>query len=258
MVHATRFAFATVAVCALTVTGCSAGSTPAEAPSSTAVVAQADGDGDVVSMQNGPGDSKLSPGDDGGGVYGDPNDATTFWQQQSESDCGLMATRLVVGSITGQPPSEQEMIDLATNTPSDCSPGEPVYDESIDPSDGGVGHGTCTEDLLPLLRNYGINATYTDDDVAGGGGLATGLDALEGYLGSGQKAIVCVNSQIIWDGDGDRTDCGHLVTVAAVDAGNNSVYLGDSGGDDTRGEQVTIDVFESAWAAGGHELVVTN
>jgi hypothetical protein len=49
-----------------------------------------------------------------------------------------------------------------------------------------------------------------------------------------------------------------MVTVAAIDADNDIVYLGDSGGDDTRGEQVSIDVFEQAWQTGDHELVVTN
>ncbi|MGV0606758.1 hypothetical protein [Mycolicibacterium sp. XJ1904] len=192
-----------------------------------------------------------------GGVYGDPAAALHYWEEQTESDCGLMATRMVVGEMTGAAPTEREIIDLAAKTPSDCDPGEPVYDESVDPSDGGVGHGTCTTDLLVLLKHYGIKADYTNDDTAAKGGLATGMDALADYLGDGRQAIVCVNSTTIWDGDGDRTGCGHLVTVAAIDYDNDAVYLGDSGGDDTRGEHVTTDVFESAWAAGDHELVVT-
>ncbi|UNC07797.1 hypothetical protein [Mycolicibacterium holsaticum] len=192
-----------------------------------------------------------------GGVYGDPEAATRFWAQQSESDCGLMATRMVVGEITGAAPSEREIIDLATATPSQCTPGEPVYDESVDPTDGGVGHGTCSTDLLLLLKHFGIDAHYTNDAEAADGGLDTGIDALADYLGNGQQAMVCVNSRIIWDTDGDRTNCGHMITVAAIDFDNDAVYLGDSGGDDTRGEQVSIDVFESAWATGDHELVVT-
>ncbi|CAN3127549.1 Peptidase C39-like domain-containing protein [Mycobacterium sp. smrl_JER01] len=192
-----------------------------------------------------------------GGVFGDPEAATRFWEQQSEGDCGLMATRMVVGEITGDPPTEREIIDLAADTPSQCSPGEPVYDESIDPADGGVGHGTCSTDLLLLLKHFGIDADYTNDDEAAAGGLDTGIDALADYLGNGQQAMVCVNSRIIWDTDGDRTNCGHMITVAAIDFDNDIVYLGDSGGDDTRGEQVSIDTFESAWATGEHELIVT-
>ncbi|MGE2688913.1 hypothetical protein [Mycolicibacterium pulveris] len=191
------------------------------------------------------------------GVYGDPEAATRFWAEQSESDCGLMATRMVIGELTGAAPSEREIIDLAAATPSQCSPGEPVYDESVDPADGGIGHGTCSTDLLLLLEHYGIDADYTNDAEAADGGLDTGIDALAGYLGNGQQAMVCVNSRIIWDTEGDRTNCGHMITVAAIDFDNDAVYLGDSGSDDTRGEQVSIDVFESAWATGEHELVVT-
>ncbi len=193
-----------------------------------------------------------------GGLYGDPDGASRYWAEQSEGDCGLMATRLVIAEITGQPPTEREMIDLAANTASECSPGEPVYDESIDPSDGGVGHGTCSTDLLLLLDHFGIDAEYTNDDEAADGGLDTGIDALADYLGDGRQAMVCVNSRIIWDTDGDRANCGHMVTVAAIDFDNDIVYLGDSGGDDTRGEEIDIDVFESAWATGDHELIVTD
>ncbi|MGW0161635.1 C39 family peptidase [Mycobacterium sp. NPDC003323] len=191
------------------------------------------------------------------GIYGDPEAATRYWAEQSEGDCGLMATRMVIGEITGDPPTEREIIDLAAGTPSECSPGEPVYDESIDPTDGGVGHGTCTTDLLLLLDQFGIDADYTNDDVAADGGPDTGMDALLDYLNDDRQAIVCVNSKIIWDTEGDRTGCGHLITVAAVDVPNDIVYLGDSGGEDTRGEQVSLDVFEQAWRTGDHELLVT-
>ena len=191
------------------------------------------------------------------GLYGDPEAATRYWEPQTESDCGLLAARTVIGELTGAPPTEREIIDLAASTPSECTPGQPVYDESIDPSDGGTGHGTCTDDLVLLLRHYGINADYTNDDEASSGGQATGIDALAGYLGAGRQALVCVNAATIWDTDDDRTECDHMVTVAAIDFDNDIVYLGDSGADDTRGEQVSIDTFTTAWATGDHELVVT-
>ncbi|WP_163751533.1 cysteine peptidase family C39 domain-containing protein [Mycolicibacterium helvum] len=188
-----------------------------------------------------------------GEVFGDPEAASRYWQQQSQSDCGLMATRLAIAELTGQTPTEGQMIDLAKKTPSECSPGEPVYDDSFDPSDGGTGHGTCTTDLALLLSHYGVASEYTSDS---GGGIPTGLKALQSYLGEGKQAIVCVSSATIWDTDGDRSRCGHLVTVAAIDTGEGVVYLGDSGGDDTRGETVSIDTFEKAWATGGHEILL--
>lgn len=267
-----RCAVGVGAVLAALVAGCGSASTPPEpspgTPTPTAVAEAGSGWGcagdDVRPSPRRAKEEQPRPAADdqddleeASGVYGDPDGATRYWEQQTESDCGLMATRLVVGEITGQPPTEREIIDLAADTPSECSPGEPVYDESIDPSDGGVGHGTCTWDLLLLLDHYGIDADYTNDDVAADGGPDTGIDALLGYLGNDQQAIVCVNSRIIWDIEGDRTNCGHLVTVAAIDVDNDIVYLGDSGGEDTEGEQVSIDVFESAWATGDHELVVT-
>jgi hypothetical protein len=190
----------------------------------------------------------------GGPLYGDPAAATRYWAAQSQSDCGLMATRMVVGELTGTPPSEPDMIALAKSTPSKCAGGQPVYDDSFDPSDGGIGHGTCMTDLLILLNHFGIGATYADDD----NGTDTGISALEGYLGAGRQAIVCVNSHTIWGDEGDRTRCGHLITVAAVDTDADTVYLGDSGGDGTRGETVDIDTFEQAWATGDHALIVTN
>lgn len=61
----------------------------------------------------------------------------------------------------------------------------------------------------------------------------------------------------IWDTDGDRTRCGHMIAVGAIDFDNDAVDFGDSDGDDTRGKQVAIDLFETAWATGDHELVVT-
>lgn len=261
-----RKAFAATVIATLTVfAGAACGGGGAEPDASPA--ATADESSAAPQAEANPEDQQTQPivkDDDGdgqpeitGGVYGDPAAALHFWEEQTESDCGLMATRMVVGEITGSAPTEREIIDLAAKTPSNCDPGEPVYDESIDPSDGGVGHGTCTTDLLLLLKHYGIKADYTNDDTAAKGGLATGMDALADYLGDGRQAIVCVNSNTIWDGDGDRTGCGHLVTVAAIDYDNDAVYLGDSGGDDTKGEHVTTDVFESAWAAGEHELVVT-
>lgn len=254
-----RKVFAATVIASLAVLGgaaCGGSAEPAESPAAKgeeSTTAQP-----VETTENKPKDEQQDPQPRfTGGVYGDPAAAIDYWEEQTESDCGLMATRMVIGEITGSAPTEREIIDLAAKTPSDCDPGQPVYDESVDPSDGGVGHGTCTTDLLLLLKHYGIQADYTNDETASKGGLATGMDALAGYLGDGREAIVCVNSNTIWETDGDKTGCGHLVTVAAIDYDNDAVYLGDSGGDDTKGEHVTTDVFESAWAAGDHELIVT-
>ncbi|GAA2542927.1 hypothetical protein [Mycolicibacterium diernhoferi] len=261
---AVRNGLAWLAALALLSTGCSTAAPEPETSSSTVAESNWGCSGRIARPSKvkeiGPApepEPAVNPEPDDG-VYGDPEAATRYWAEQSEGDCGLMATRMVIGELTGSAPTEREIIDLAADTPSECSPGEPVYDESIDPADGGVGHGTCTTDLLLLLDQFGIDADYTNDDVAADGGPDTGMDALLGYLNDGRQAIVCVNSRVIWDTDGDRTNCGHLITVAAVDVPNDIVYLGDSGGEDTRGEQVSMDVFEQAWSTGDHELLVTD
>ena len=250
----------------LTAAGCEAHGSPVRGANSqtTAQVAPSQGCGSAAPSaahqpRGGGTPEQPGTGDNSGpeDVHGNPEAATRYWAKQSQSDCGLMATRMIVGEVTGYPPTEQQIIDLATKTPSECSPGEPIYDSSYDPSDGGMGHGTCTTDLVLLLKHYGIRAIYTNDDIAAHGGIRTGLDALESYLDQNQQAIVCVNSHTIWNDDGDRAECGHTVTVAAIDTCQDIVYLGDSGDDDTRGETVAITVFEDAWKTGSHELIVT-
>jgi hypothetical protein len=61
------------------------------------------------------------------GVYGNPEAAAKYWIQQSlEDNCGLVSVADVVGEITGQEPTEQQMISLGENTPSGTNPG-PIY-----------------------------------------------------------------------------------------------------------------------------------
>ena len=67
-----------------------------------------------------------------------------------------------------------------------------------------------------------------------------------------------MNCETLWNTDGDRSSGDHAIVVAAVDTAKNLVYLGDSGGPDTRGEQITIEHFESAWKPSDHTLVVTD
>lgn len=190
-----------------------------------------------------------------GPMFGDPDAADRYWQAQSQGDCGLMASRLIIGEVTGAAPSEEEIIAQAKSTPSECHPGANVYDDAVQ-EDGSVGSGTCTYDLPLVLKHWDVNAKVTDDDQAKDGGPQTGMDALKRYLGNGHQIMASVNSEIIWDMDGDKSHADHMVTIAAVDAGGGLVYLGDTGGDDTEREQVPVDKFETAWAAGGHELVI--
>ncbi|MUL80700.1 MULTISPECIES: hypothetical protein [unclassified Mycolicibacterium] len=191
-----------------------------------------------------------------GPVYGNPDDASAYWVEQSYSDCGLIAVATIVGMVTGNAPSEQDIIELASHTPSQERSG-PIY-LPPQPGDDTTDNATAPEDQLRLLKHFGIAATITNDDIASTGGIPTGRDALQQYLGAGRKAIVGVNAETIWGEDGNHTEEDHAVVVAAIDADQQVVYLSDSGTESGAGEQVPLDTFETAWRTGGHALLVTN
>lgn len=191
-----------------------------------------------------------------GPVYGNPEDASAYWVEQSYSDCGLMAVATVVGMMTRDAPSEQDIIRLAGNTPSQERPG-PIY-LPPQPGDDTTDNATAPEDQVRLLKHFGIAATITNDEIASTGGLPTGTEALQQYLGAGRKAIAGVNAETIWGEDGDHSEEDHAVVVAAIDADRHAIYLSDSGTESGAGEQVPLDTFETAWRAGGHALVVTD
>lgn len=123
-----------------------------------------------------------------GPVYGNPADASTQWVEQSYEDCGLMAVATIVGLVTGQAPTEQDIIDIASNTPKQDGSG-PIY-HPPQSGDDTTDNGTSREDQVRLLKHFGVAATATDDDIAAAGGSPTGLEALQQYLGAGRKAIV--------------------------------------------------------------------
>ncbi|MDV3130258.1 hypothetical protein M1247_35510 [Mycobacterium sp. 21AC1] len=191
-----------------------------------------------------------------GPLYGDPAEASAHWAKQSFDDCGLMAVATVVGLMTGGFPSEDDMIEVARNTPSPVRSG-PIY-QPPDPNDDSTDNGTSSADQLRLLKHFGVDATSTDDDTASTGGLATGLPALQQYLAAGRRVIVGVNAETIWGEGGDHTEDDHSVVVSAIDTDQQIVYLSDSGTDGGAGEQIDLDTFESAWATGGHDLIVTD
>jgi hypothetical protein len=49
-------------------------------------------------------------------IYGDPAAAAPYWSLQHSSDCGEMAVADVVGQITGNEPTEQQITAVAENT----------------------------------------------------------------------------------------------------------------------------------------------
>ena len=70
--------------------------------------------------------------------------------------------------------------------------------------------------------------------------------------------IAAVNSQILWNGRGNRNIVDHFVVVTGIDTNANVVHLNDSGSDTGSDEQVPLATFENSWATSGNQAVVTS
>lgn len=124
-----------------------------------------------------------SPADAAAGtMYGDPAAAAKYWRQQTYDDCVLMSAADVIGQVTGREPSERAIIKVAQSTPSVVHPGS-IYTKPADAEHPNSGMGTSVADIPTLLAHYGVDAVITDEDHATATGVATGMAALEQYLG---------------------------------------------------------------------------
>ncbi|WP_431233699.1 C39 family peptidase [Mycolicibacterium psychrotolerans] len=179
------------------------------------------------------------------GVYGDPAAAAPYWAAQSlEDNCGAMSVADVVGQLTGERPTEAQVLLKAEETSSEMNPGTKIYT----PNTGGISVG----DLPVLLKQYGITSVESDTS----GPDATGLTALEQYLGAGRKVIAYVNSAIVWDTSDQRTAADHFVVVTGVDAGKNVVHLNDPGADEAN-TTLPVPAFMKAWDTSNDSIIVT-
>jgi predicted double-glycine peptidase len=173
------------------------------------------------------------------GMHGDPAAAAPYWRyQQQDLDCGEMAVADVIGEITGNEPSEEEITGTAENISSGSHPG-PIYRP---------GSRTSNGDLQVLLAHYGIQAASVHTNTA----------ALERDLDQGHKVIVGLNDRIIWNDSGDRSVENHFVVVTGIDTKAGAVHLNDSGAEAGRDEQVSIATFEAAWGTSNNFAVVTS
>ena len=172
------------------------------------------------------------------GMHGDPAAAAPYWRyQQQDLDCGEMAVADVVGQITGDEPSEDQITGVAGNIPSVSHPG-PIYKPT---------GKTKNSDLPVLLAHYGIAADA----------VHTNISSLEQDLDQGRKVIVGLNDRIIWNTSGDRSVENHFVVVTGIDTKANLVHPTDSGAAAGRDEQVSIATFEAAWNTSDNFAVVT-
>jgi hypothetical protein len=195
------------------------------------------------------------------GMYGDPVAAAAYWRPQTYDDCSLMAAADVIGEVTGQQVSEQEIIAVAQKLPSHFRPG-PIYTLPKNLDDPNSGDGTYPDDVPFLIEHYGVTAVLTNRSDAATTGVATGMEALKHYLASGQKVIAEVNAEIIWGQPVDswdkngRPSANHALVVSGIDVINGQVHLNDSGPSDGADKTVSIDTFTNAWEASDDEIVV--
>ena len=186
------------------------------------------------------------------GVYGDPDAAAKYWVQQSlEDTCGLASVADVVGEVTGNPPTETQIIKLAQNTPSVIRDG-PIYLPTGDPGHETEKGGIDMADTVVLLEHYGIKSQMIYDTEPD----KTGLPALEQYLGAGRKVIAWVNGGTILDSDDQRSAPDHLLVVTGIDTNNETVHLNDPYAEHAN-TKVSIKRFMTAWKVGQKSIVVT-
>ncbi len=182
--------------------------------------------------------AQAAPDPQNGGMHGDPAAAAPYWRyQQQNLDCGEMAVADVIGEITGNQPSEEEITATAGNIPSVKHPG-PIYTPS---------GRTSNRDLPVLLAHYGIASDGTE----------TSMSALERALDQGRKVIAGVNDRTIWNTSGDRGTENHFVVVTGIDTKAGVVHLNDSGARAGRDEQVSLATFEAAWGTSDNFAVIT-
>jgi hypothetical protein len=180
-------------------------------------------------------------------MFGDPDGMAGWTTRQAYNDCAIMAAADVIGQMTGEEPAEDDIVAYASKTPSVSRPGDWIYDNE----DDGHGHtaGSIFEDLPIVLAHYGVAGKYVD---------GASLASLEQVLGRGGAVIVNLNSETIWDVDGDRSVPDHALVVTGVDTDAGVVHLNDSGTDDGADEQVSIGTFTAAWKTSGNEMIATS
>ncbi|MGV0714129.1 C39 family peptidase [Mycolicibacterium sp. XJ662] len=187
------------------------------------------------------------------GMHGDPEIGAQNWSQQTYDDCAIMAAAHLIGFFTGDTPSEEEIVAVAASTPSEAHPGS-IYVKPANLDDPNTGGGTDQADIPVLMSVYGLNAVYTNDDLAAETGLDTGMAALQNYLDTSGAVLAMADADILWKDPGNYGN--HAVVVTGLDTANGIVHLNDSGPEDGADEQVSIGDFEKAWGMYGHQLVV--
>lgn len=223
------------------------GSAPPETTAATTSLTKALAPQTHPSPTRGPGPTTTSVG-----MYGNPAVAARYWAAQSlEDNCGLVSVADVVGEVTGDTPTERQMLDLAESTPSGANPG-PIYAPRNDPSHSGPDSGISMSDLVILLNHFGIRSEMTAESDRD----ENGLPVLEQYLAKDRKIIAFANSSVISNADDQRAKADHFLVVTGIDTEKKIVHLNDPGADHAD-EQVGFTTFMTAWQTSDQSIIVT-
>ena len=172
-------------------------------------------------------------------VAGDPASAMEVWECQGNTNrCALYSQKFVIEQLTDLDIDIEEFADIAKENGWFTEEG-----------------GTAFLNMNKMLEYYGIDHEVVFD---------SDMSQLEEELRDGNKIIVSVDSGQIWpSGPNDifspMTNSDHAIEVIGIDysdPSNPMVVLNDSGTPDGRGEMVPLDVFENAWGAGDHQMIV--
>lgn len=172
-------------------------------------------------------------------VAGDPATSMEVWECQGATNrCALFSQKFVIEELTGREIDTEEFVGTAIENGWFSEEG-----------------GTTGLNMNKMLEYYGIDHEVVYD---------SDLSDLEDALRNGDKIIVGIDCEQVWYGkDNDlfspTTTGNHAVEVIGIDYSdpqNPMVVLNDSGTPDGRGEMVPLDVFEGAWDAGDHQMIV--
>lgn len=172
-------------------------------------------------------------------VAGDPAEAMEVWECQGQTNrCALYSQKFVIEQLTGQEIDIEQFVDIAEENG--------WFTEQ---------NGTTDLNMNKMLEYYGIDHEVSFD---------ADMTDLEEALRNGDKIIVSVDADQIWRGyDNDifspMTGADHALEVIGIDYSDPShpmVVLNDSGTPGGCGEMVPAEVFEQAWSAGDHQMIV--
>jgi len=177
-------------------------------------------------------------------LIGDPYDDMTYWHPQTGSNtCAIDSQEFVIEQLTGQPVSEQELIQVAE--------AHGWFDPQSD--------GTAMSDVGNLLAFYGLHVDQA---------MNATIDDIENQLAQGHGVIVGVRADVLWGQSPDTPmttaptipgqGANHAVEVIGMDLSdptNPKVILNDSGSNNGCGETVPLELFDNAWSYSDNFLV---